>query len=54
MDIVVLIVINLLSIVVCLIIAKRRGSRPVFWGVMGGIFGPFAILFALRSRADGR
>ena len=53
MDILVLVVINLLSIVVCHVIAKRRGSRPVFWGVMGGLFGPFAIPFALKSRASG-
>ena len=54
MDITVLIIINLLSIVVCHFIAKRRGSRPVFWGVMGALFGPFAILFALRSKPDAQ
>jgi len=54
MDITVLVIINLLSIVVCHYIAKRRGSRPVYWAVMGGLFGPFAILFAMRSKPDGQ
>lgn len=53
MDITVLVIINLLSVVVCHIIARRRGSRPGFWAVMGALFGPFAILFALRSKPDG-
>ncbi len=38
-----LIAINLISIVVCHRIAKRRGANPVFWGVMGAFFGPLAI-----------
>lgn len=54
MDITILIIINLLSVVVCHYIAKRRGSRPLYWAVMGALFGPFAILFALKSRPDGR
>lgn len=53
MEVIVLVIINLLSIFVCHFIAKRRGSRPVFWGVMGALFGPFAILFALKSRPVG-
>ncbi|MEJ2177627.1 MAG: hypothetical protein P8Y12_06680 [Gammaproteobacteria bacterium] len=41
-----LIVINVLSIVICHVLAKRRGLKPVFWGVMGALFGPLAIPFA--------
>ena len=40
----------LISIMVCHFIAKRRGSNPVFWGVMGAIFGPLAIPFAFMSK----
>lgn len=54
MDIYVLVIVNLMSILVCHVIARRRGSRPVFWGVMGALFGPFAIPFALKSRPDGQ
>ncbi|GEM_PF-693730 len=39
-------VVNFASIVCCHTIAKARGAKPVFWGVMGGLFGPFAIPFA--------
>jgi hypothetical protein len=40
----------LASVVACHAIAKRRGSNPVFWGVMGLLFGPLAIPFALLAR----
>ena len=36
----------LASIAACHAIAKRRGGNPVFWGVMGALFGPLAIPFA--------
>lgn len=45
----VFIVLAVLSIVICHYIAKKRGANPVFWGVMGAIFGPLAIPFALMS-----
>lgn len=38
------------SAVVCHGIAKHRGADPVFWGVMGALFGPLAIPFALFAR----
>ncbi len=35
----------LISGIVCHIMAKRYGTaRPVFWGTMGLVFGPFAIM----------
>ena len=40
-----LILLNLLCIIVCHIMARKRGLKPVFWGFMGGIFGPLAIPF---------
>lgn len=40
----------LASILACHAIAKRRGSDPVFWGVMGAVFGPLAIPFAFLSK----
>jgi hypothetical protein len=44
----------LASIVACHAIAKRRGGNPVFWGVMGLLFGPLAIPFALLARPKRR
>jgi hypothetical protein len=44
-----MVAINLISIFACHLIAKNRGSKPVFWGVMGAVFGPLAIPFALIS-----
>jgi len=46
-----LVVLNIVCIVVCHMIAKSRGAKPVFWGLMGALFGPFAIPFAYRSKA---
>jgi hypothetical protein len=40
----------LVSVVNCHAIAKRRGGNPVFWGVMGLLFGPLAIPFAFLAR----
>jgi len=37
----------ILSIVICHNIAKARGKEPVFWGVMGALFGPLAIPFVM-------
>lgn len=44
-----LIVFNLVCIVVCHQVAKKRGAKPVFWGVMGAVFGPLAIPFVFMS-----
>lgn len=33
------------SMVYCHVVANRRGLKPVFWGVMGLLFGPLAIPF---------
>ena len=47
---VILVIFGLACIVLCHYIAKKRGANPVFWGVMGGIFGPFAIPFVFFSK----
>jgi hypothetical protein len=54
MLIAVLILTVLLSIVVCHLVAQKRGASPVFWGVMGGIFGPLAIPFVLFAKPKNR
>ena len=46
----ILVVVVLVSIVACHVIAKRRGGNPVFWGLMGAVFGPFAIPFAFLAK----
>jgi hypothetical protein len=42
--------INIACIILCHQIAQRRGAKPVFWGVMGALFGPFAIPFVLFAK----
>jgi len=32
------------------ILAKRKGLNPVFWGAMGGLFGPFILPFILLAK----
>ena len=51
MNIAILFSIYLLSIVVCHFLARHRGANPVFWGVMGAIFGPLAIPFVFMARS---
>ena len=38
------------SVVAWHAIAKRRGRNPVFWGLMGLLFGPLAIPYVLVAR----
>lgn len=45
-----LLTVNLVSIVICHYVAKTRGAKPVCWGVLGAIFGPFAIPFAMCAK----
>ena len=42
-----IVVVFSISIILCHIIAKKRGGNPVLWGVMGTVFGPFAIPFVI-------
>lgn len=35
------------SVIACHLIAKHKGADSVFWGLMGGIFGPLALPFVL-------
>jgi len=48
----VLLAVNILSVFVCHYIAKRRGMKPAFWGLMGAIFGPFAIPFVFTFKPE--
>jgi len=40
----------LASGLICHQLAKHRGAQPVFWGVMGIVFGPLAIPFVFLAR----
>jgi uncharacterized membrane protein len=44
------IIVILASIAICHWIAKKRGVNPVFWGLMGALFGPLAIPFVFLVR----
>ena len=52
MAIAVVLLVLLASVVICHAIAKKRGANPVFWGVMGAIFGPLAIPFVFMAKAN--
>lgn len=41
----------LLFVFVAHFMAKKKGLNPVFWGVMGGVFGPLAILVLVFIKA---
>ncbi len=45
-------VISIISIPVCYFVAKKRGSNKVFWVIMAGLFGPFAVPFVFLSKAQ--
>ena len=44
--------INVVCILLCHRIAVKRGGRPLFWAIMGALFGPFAIPFALMIKPE--
>jgi len=50
MAIFIVICLFIVSAVICHMIAKHRGANKIFWGTMGGIFGPIAIPFVLFSK----
>ena len=49
---VVVLILALACVVFCHVIAKRRNLNPVYWAVMGAIFGPFAIPFVFFAKAN--
>ena len=50
MELFIIIIISFMCGVFCYIIAKKKGLRPVFWGVVGFMFAPLAILFVLLKK----
>lgn len=34
------------------LLAKKKGLDAVFWGVMGGLFGPLAVLVLLLKKSS--
>lgn len=47
----IIVLVLIFSAAACHLIARQRGSNPVFWGLMGAIFGPLAIPFAFVSKS---
>ncbi|MBT2968693.1 MAG: hypothetical protein KME56_04715 [Candidatus Thiodiazotropha sp. (ex Ctena orbiculata)] len=45
-----LLALNLASIVICHHIAKSRGANSLLWALLGALFGPLAIPFALMIK----
>lgn len=50
MPMVLLAILAIACVVLCHYIAKKRGANPVFWSVMGALFGPFAIPFIFFAK----
>ena len=42
------------SALLCHYVAKQRGANPVFWGMMGLLFGPFAFPFVFMSKPTSK
>lgn len=40
------------SAMLCHLIARKRKSDAVFWGVLGAVFGPLAIPFVFFSKTN--
>ncbi len=47
MGLLLLLVVSALSAFICQTIADKRGLKPIFWGVLGFLFGPLVILIVL-------
>lgn len=43
-----------ISAILCHYIAKSRGAKPVFWGILGASLGPLALPFAFASKPEAR
>ena len=43
-------ILNILSIIICHTVAKKRGANPVFWGFIGALFSILAIPFVMRAK----
>ncbi len=54
MSILLVLTISLVCAVVCHFIAKTRGLHPVFWGMMGLLFGPLALPFVFLTGRSGK
>ena len=42
--------IGIASAILCYLVADRRDANAMFWGVMGFLFGPFALPFVFLVR----
>lgn len=47
---VILVLLSIASMFACHVIAHRRGADPVFWGVLGLVFGPLAVPAAFFAK----
>ncbi len=45
-----LVLVTLVCIVLCHHLAQKRGANAVFFGGVGGVFGPFVIPFVLMTK----
>ena len=47
-----LVILNVLSIFFCYYVAKYRGAKTLYWGIMGALLGPLAIPFVFFSKPE--
>jgi hypothetical protein len=50
----ILLAIAIACAIVCHIVADRRGANPVFWSIMGFLFGPLALPFVFLAGEKSR
>jgi len=52
MGVAIFVIVFVASAVICHQLAARWGMKPVLWGVLGFLFGPFAVPFVLIFRPE--
>ncbi len=43
----ILFILNFICMVICLVLARKKNLNRMLWVLLGGLFGPIAILVAL-------
>ncbi len=51
MGVAIFVIVFVVSAVICHQLAARWGMKPVFWGVLGFLLGPFAVPLVLIFRS---
>jgi hypothetical protein len=51
---IVLVLTLVVSGILCHYLAKYKKRSPVFWGTMGAVFGPFAVIYLITLKSNSK